>query len=591
MSLDEFTACPHCGTEMYLGAHFCVRCGSALAAPSDQARPSKPDAVLELTEFESWLPSPLPPSKRGKVKPDSLAALGAALPTAVEPMPMQAALVEVLAVEAAPVEALRAEAAPVEALAAEPAPIEVLAAEPAPVEVLAAEPTPVELHAIEVIAMDPKADALSIEDVDRGFDFPEEKTAISAGLSSLAAFGRSMREHSRQTKSELTREEVVRRLEANESFKRAGLAGLDLSGLNLEGVDLTRADLDGAKLDRAKLRGAFLQNASLRGASLTSADLSEAHLERADLANANLSSARLDGAELKRANLEKADLSGASLCGAYLVGAELLGATLVCAKLRAADLTDADLEGADLAMADLSEADLENTSLTLTNLVGVNLRAATLVDANLTRVNATRADFSHASLVRAKLTAASLQYACLLACDASGADFSGADLSGTIFDEARLHNANFEAAKVSSPPRLAGLELIKPANTEKRRYFGRGDLLRDARLNFGPGSQIHVESRFENCVIELGDGAELVIGEFGVLRDCQISGHGDIVVHGCFFERQSPGISGVRSLVVSAKGAVAAALQQVNQPTAFAFEAGCRLRIKITQSHEALAAE
>ena len=135
---------------------------------------------------------------------------------------------------------------------------------------------------------------------------------------------------------------------------------------------------------------------------------------------------------------------------------------------------------------------------------------------------------------------------------------------------------------------LTGTVEVKAPST---RYFGRGDVLRDATLEFGANSMIHIDSRFENCSIELGEGAELTIGEPGVLKDCQITGAGNVTVHGRFFERQSPGIVGVKRLVVSSKGAVVGSIEQAADATVFAFQPGCRLRVKIAQSKLGQAAE
>jgi hypothetical protein len=66
-----------------------------------------------------------------------------------------------------------------------------------------------------------------------------------------------------------------------------------------------------------------------------------------------------------------------------------------------------------------------------------------------------------------------------------------------------------------------------------------------------------------------------------VLADCEIVGAGCITVHGKFFERHSPGIVGARKLMVSARGAVVSAVAQTGEPTGFAFESGCQLRVKI----------
>ena len=94
------------------------------------------------------------------------------------------------------------------------------------------------------------------------------------------------------------------------------------------------------------------------------------------------------------------------------------------------------------------------------------------------------------------------------------------------------------------------------------RYFGEGDVLRNAALEFGAGSSVEIDSRFENCTITLGDGTDLVIGRSGVLKDCQIAGTGNVTVHGLFFEREAPGIVGPRQFVVSAQGAVVGTVEQ-----------------------------
>jgi hypothetical protein len=86
---------------------------------------------------------------------------------------------------------------------------------------------------------------------------------------------------------------------------------------------------------------------------------------------------------------------------------------------------------------------------------------------------------------------------------------------------------------------------------------------------------------FQNCTINLGERTELIIGAAGVLADCQIVGAGCITVHGKFFERASPGIVGPRQLMVTAGGAVVAAVAQNVELTQFGFESGCQLRLKI----------
>jgi hypothetical protein len=115
----------------------------------------------------------------------------------------------------------------------------------------------------------------------------------------------------------------------------------------------------------------------------------------------------------------------------------------------------------------------------------------------------------------------------------------------------------------------------------RRRYFGRGDVLRNATLAFDAGAQVEIDSLFQNCTINVGVETELVIGPSGVLADCEIIGAGCITVHGKFFERGSPGIVGARKLIVSSRGAVVAAVAQSGEPTGFAFQSGCQLRVKI----------
>jgi uncharacterized protein YjbI with pentapeptide repeats len=331
--------------------------------------------------------------------------------------------------------------------------------------------------------------------------------------------------------ADLSRDEVLRRIRNKQSLKRAGLAGIDLSGANLEGVDFSRADFDGAILDDAKLGGAQLANASLRGASLKRANLEGANLERADLEGADLSDALLS-----RACCERAALPGAKLDRASLVDVNLIGA---------------DLSGSKLSAVDLSRSD------------------------------ARQAMFEGAVL--------------------NGVRFEGAKLHGAVFDGARVTTPSLEWIDVSpagdgsqrleAEKAYAFLGGRRESAAPKMRYFGKGDVLRDATLDFGNGSVIHIDSRFENCLINLGQDAELTIGKAGVLKGCEIVGAGRITVHGRFFERASPGISGARSLSVTSSGAVVGGLEQAEEATLFAFEPGCRLRVKILKPRVRQAAE
>ena len=97
-------------------------------------------------------------------------------------------------------------------------------------------------------------------------------------------------------------------------------------------------------------------------------------------------------------------------------------------------------------------------------------------------------------------------------------------------------------------------------------------------------ASVEIESRFEQCSIALGRGAELTIGKSGVLARCRIAGAGNITIHGQFFERESPGIVGLSQLVVTSGGSLVGAVEQPPELTRFAFEPGCVLRMKILRA-------
>jgi hypothetical protein len=53
---------------------------------------------------------------------------------------------------------------------------------------------------------------------------------------------------------------------------------------------------------------------------------------------------------------------------------------------------------------------------------------------------------------------------------------------------------------------LSGFVAGEIGGGKNRRYFGRGDILRDATLAFDGGARVEVDSLFENCLITLGPG-------------------------------------------------------------------------------------
>jgi uncharacterized protein YjbI with pentapeptide repeats len=522
---EDYFQCPRCKRETLRGAHFCMGCGTRLdakGAPESSSQPKLPAVApapppLPAADSANWLAADLKPSK------------------------------------------------------AVPPPLPSLSKKPAV-------PTPVKNEA-----------PISADAVDAGFaDIEPDRASPTA------------REEKRMP--QFSREEVLKRLKLKQGLSKADLSGLDLSGAVLDGADLSRADLDGANLEGAKLRGANLKNASLREARLTGADLSHANCDKADLEGAKLDGAKLDGANFKRATLERCSLVGATLTGACLTGAELSGSDLSRARLKQADLSHAELTAAKLAGAELESATLDNATLEDAKLDGANLSQASLHDCNLAGASAVKARFTGASLLRCNLSRAKLVDAELGDVDARHASFENAELGRANFSGARLGKATLigiqlEGARADAidlseqgdgSERLLGARAINYLRTGKTdadgdgtRYFGRGDVLRDATLEFGAHSSIQVDSRFENCSLTLGEGAELVIGETGVLKDCQIQGGGNITIHGRFFERQAPGIVGPRSLVVSARGAMVGAVEQSPEATVFAFEPGCKLRVKI----------
>ena len=337
---------------------------------------------------------------------------------------------------------------------------------------------------------------------------------------------------------DFNRDQVLLKLRKNEKLDRADLRGLDLSKVTMTGASLARADLEGVTLESAVLRKANLKNANLREAYLAGCDLSEANLENADLEGAKLDRANLAGANLARANLEGASLNGANLAGAQLSFAQVSAANLTGADLRKAVLSHANLEDATLGAVKAIEADLR----------AANLRGATLTKADLTGAKV------------------------------AGLIGTGRPLGDVLAAWLDISEAGDGTGRISNgeiPGILSGLRAqavaIAPA---ARRYFGHGDVLKNATLDFESGARVEIDSLFENCAINLGDGTELVVGEGGVLADCTISGAGSITVNGQFFEKKSPGIVGVRELVVRKGGAVVAAVVQHEALTRFAFERG-----------------
>ncbi|HMV99635.1 MAG TPA: pentapeptide repeat-containing protein [Acidobacteriota bacterium] len=419
--------------------------------------------------------------------------------------------------------------------------------------------------------------------------------------------------------AEFSREEVIQKVANGEGLERADLRDLKLAQAQLEGANLRRADLEGvdfeesvlrkANLASANLRDAFLARANLEGANLRGADLESANLEGANLSDADLSRTNLEGANLENANLSRARLNASQLALANLGGARLDGAVLSNADLQEAYLGGASMVKADFQNAVLEKANLEEADLTGANLRDASMRGALLPGANLTGVILERAVLADATLQRANFTKADCRHVTWAKAQLSGAIFNdalvyGGDLTADLAKMVKAEWVDFSKDGDGSQ-RVKGSELVNYLNglkeggsaaaavpaaapvapsTGNRRYFGRGDVLRDAKLEFDTGSIVEVEGRFLKCSITLGDGAQLIIGKEGLLDGCRISGNGIIIVYGRFIEDSAPGIDGAKQLIVGATGSVKGMIKQPPSLTQFAFEPGCFLRLKIATS-------
>jgi len=208
---------------------------------------------------------------------------------------------------------------------------------------------------------------------------------------------------------------------------------------------------------------------------------------------------------------------------------------------------------------------------------------------NLVRANLSKSLFSSADFTGADLRGADLSGG-----DIRGAKLTGAKTFGATSTDANLEDADVEYIDTSSDGdgsrRITGeaaIEVLRSGRTAPevpgRRYFGVGDVMRNATLEFGDRSQVEIESRFEKCSLVLGNDSSLVVSEAGALRDCTVVGAGNITIHGTFFEGQSPSIVGAKQLTVSSRGAVIATVHQPVCHTHFAFEPGARLRLTIVR--------
>jgi Pentapeptide repeats (9 copies) len=249
------------------------------------------------------------------------------------------------------------------------------------------------------------------------------------------------------------------------------------------------------------------------------------------------------------------------------------------------NLEDANLTGANLTEAVLTHALSEGVDLTDACLQGAVFDNTSLANSTLNRVDLRKSRFFNANLERATWTAAKL----------FGIEVAAEELRGVLADWVDFSVEGNDRLRVAGSELVdyylrfkAGLNAISALNsTRSKRFFGPGDVLRGATLEFREDCEVEIESHLENCRIHLGHGAILTVGSNGILEGCQIVGSGDIMIAGKFIEGSaSPGIIGPRRLHIEKTGTVAAAVQQAFTLTEFAFEHGCSLSLKIRKSSD-----
>jgi uncharacterized protein YjbI with pentapeptide repeats len=408
-------------------------------------------------------------------------------------------------------------------------------------------------------------------------------------------------------------EALLEKIKSGESLERADLRDLALNHAMLENVRLCRSELEGVNFEGANLRQADLSCANLREAYMAGVDLERANLQKANLEGANLEGANLQFADLRHANLGGATFERGNLKGAHLSYAQIDFANLGRALLAEAQLDNVSMFQAYLGGADLTKADLQHIRMAETNLEDANLTGANLMEAALTHALSEGADFTDACLRGAVFDNTSLANSTLNGVDLRNCRFLNTNLKRATLTGAKLFGievASDELGSVSADwvdfsvegndrLRVAGTELVDYYlrlkaglsagaalnSVRSKRFFGQGDVLRGATLEFSEDCQVEIESYLENCTIHLGHGSTLTVGSKGVLEGCQIVGSGDIVIAGEFIEGGvSPGIVGARRLHVAQTGTVIAAVQQASTLTEFGFEHGCSLSLRIREA-------
>ena len=162
--------------------------------------------------------------------------------------------------------------------------------------------------------------------------------------------------------NQLTKTDVLRRLQQGESFIGEDLTDIDLSGAS---TDLTEANFNAAILTNANFEGATMKGVFLVGANLTNANFEGADLEGAFLSGAVLSGTNFRGTNLRKATIGAPDWVVSDAFGSLtsFENANLEDATFGETVMKGVILFGANLKGAYLYEVDLSEAVYKSSDL------------------------------------------------------------------------------------------------------------------------------------------------------------------------------------------------------------------------------------
>lgn len=330
----------------------------------------------------------------------------------------------------------------------------------------------------------------------------------------------------------LTREQVIERYKAGQSFEKRNLTGVDLSGLELPGIDLRKAILDKTLFKESNLSGARFEGSVVKEVDFSKADLTGANMKgalfpKSKFVEASLREANLERVMLRGVDMTKADCSGARL---YLIHAEKgkfdeanfadtdcrLGMLASCsmnkvffrgAKLnkfvfRECAIDQGDFGGATLARAVFQGSHGENVRfvganmdnariISKSNFPRADLRRTTLHGACFRESFLQEAEFDGAvldtaliegcSLVKAKMERISAKNARITKCDLEAAKLAGVNLAMGSLRMTRLVQTDFTGANlfaVDFYKATVGKTRFRLANLKRTLLFENTDLFK-----------------------------------------------------------------------------------------------------------------